>query len=100
VKASELDAGYDSEPELERGRWIIDMEPIATVATIKLHPCEPDELEEGEHLFHSHMWVKGTPLKFIIDSGRQKNLISAEFIKWLALPTTSHPQPYTIGWLR
>jgi hypothetical protein len=46
------------------------------------------------------MWVKGTPLHFIVDSGSQKNLISAEVIKWLALPTTPHPQPYTIGWLR
>jgi hypothetical protein len=46
------------------------------------------------------MWVKGTPLHFIIDSGSQKNLISAEVIKRLALPTTPHPQPYTIGWLR
>jgi hypothetical protein len=45
------------------------------------------------------MWVKGTPLNFIMDSGSQKNRISAEVIKWLALVTKSHPQPYTIGWL-
>jgi hypothetical protein len=45
------------------------------------------------------MWVKGTPLHFIVDSGSQKNLISVEVIKRLALPTTLHPQPYTIGWL-
>jgi hypothetical protein len=68
VKASESDAGSDSESEPERGRWIIDMEPSATVATTKLHPGEPDEPEEGECLFHSQMWVKGTPLHFIIDS--------------------------------
>jgi hypothetical protein len=45
------------------------------------------------------MWVKGTPLHFTIDSGSQKNLISTEVIKRLAMPTMSHPQPYTIGWL-
>jgi hypothetical protein len=45
------------------------------------------------------MWVKGTPLHFIVDSDSQKNLISAEVVKWLALPTTPHPQRYTIGWL-
>jgi hypothetical protein len=45
------------------------------------------------------MWVKGTLLHFIIDSGSQNNLISAEVIKRLALPTTLHPQPYTIRWL-
>jgi hypothetical protein len=46
------------------------------------------------------MWVKGTPMHFIVDSGSQKNLISEEVIKWLALPTMTHPRPYTIGWLR
>jgi hypothetical protein len=45
------------------------------------------------------MWVKGTLLHFIIDSGSQKNLISVEVVKRLALPTMPHPQPYTIGWL-
>jgi hypothetical protein len=45
------------------------------------------------------MWVKGTPIHFIIDRGSQKKLISVEVIKRLALPTMSHPQPYTIGWL-
>jgi hypothetical protein len=76
VKASESDVGYDSESEPERGRWIIDVEPSATAATTKLQPNEPDEPKEGEHLFHSHMWVKGTPLHFIVYSGRKKNLIS------------------------
>jgi hypothetical protein len=60
VKASESNVGYDSEPELERGRRIIDAEPSAIVATTKLQPGEPDEPEEGECLFHSQMWVKGT----------------------------------------
>jgi hypothetical protein len=76
------------------------MEPSATVATTKLQLGEPDEPEEGERLFHSKMWVKGTPLHFIVHSGSQKNLILAEVIKRLDLPTTSYPQPYTIGWLR
>jgi hypothetical protein len=99
VKASELDAGSDSKPKPKRGRWIIDAEPSAIVSTTKLQPSELDKREEGERLFHSQMWVKGTPLHFIIDSGSQKNLISAEVIKWLSLLTTPHPQPYTIGWL-
>jgi hypothetical protein len=95
VKAYESDVGSDSESELERGRWIIDMEPSAIVSTTKLQPGEPDEPEEGEHLFHSQMWVKGTPLHFIIDSGSQKNLISAEVIKRLALRQchTHNPTP-------
>jgi hypothetical protein len=77
VKASESDTGLDFEPKLERGRQIIDTEPSATVATTKLQPGEPDEPKEGELLFHSHMWVKGTPLHFIVDNGSHKNLILA-----------------------
>jgi hypothetical protein len=46
------------------------------------------------------MWVKGVPLRFIVDSGTQKNLISTEAVKQLRLSTTLHPQPYNIGWLR
>ena len=45
------------------------------------------------------MWVKGMPLHFVVDHENQKNLISAEFVKRLELPTTPHPQPYSIGWL-
>jgi hypothetical protein len=100
VKSSESDADYDSKPEPKRGRQIIDTKPSATIATTKLQRSEPDEPKEGENLFHSKMWVKGTSLHFIIDSSSQKNLISKKVIKRLALPTMSHPQPYTIGWLR
>ena len=75
------------------------MESNAIVSTTKLQLGEPDEPEEGEHLFHSQMWVKGTLLHFIVESVSQKNIISVEVIKWLALPTMPHPQPYTIGWL-
>jgi hypothetical protein len=46
------------------------------------------------------MWVKGTSLHFIVHSGSKKNLILVEVVKQLALPTTSHLQPYTIEWLR
>jgi hypothetical protein len=88
VEVSESDADFDSEPEPERGRWIIDVEPSATVVTTKLHPGEP---EEGECLFHSQMWVKGTPLHLIVDSGIHKNLILAKVFKRLALPTMPHP---------
>jgi hypothetical protein len=50
VKASESDVGSDSESEPEKGRWIIDMEPNATISTTKIQPDEPDEPEEGEPL--------------------------------------------------
>jgi hypothetical protein len=47
---------------------IIDKDPTAIVATTTIQPEEPTDHQEGEHLFHSHMWVKGTPLHFIVDS--------------------------------
>jgi hypothetical protein len=100
LKASESKVDSDSESNLEGGKQIIDVEPSAIVATTKVRPSEPKEPEEGECLFHSQMWVKGAPLHFIVDSGSQKNLISAEVVKRLDLPMTLHPQPYTISWLQ
>jgi hypothetical protein len=82
--------GFDFESEPDKGKQIIDAEPSATIATTKVQPSEPEEPEEGERLFHSQMWVKGAPLHFIVDSGSQKNLISAEVVKWLDFPTMPH----------
>jgi hypothetical protein len=53
VKASELEVDFDSESNYEGGKWIIDVEPSAKVATTKVHLSESEEPEEGEHLFHS-----------------------------------------------
>ena len=64
---------------------IIDVEPNATISTTKIKKDEPEDLEEGKRLFHSQMWVKGSLLQFIVDSESQKNLISAEVVKWLGL---------------
>jgi len=103
LKVSESDACSNSESELhkgnDKGKQIIDAEPNATVATTKIQKEEPEDLEEEERFFHSQMWVKGSPLQCIIDNRIQKNLISVEVVKRLGLPTTTHPQPYTIGWL-
>jgi hypothetical protein len=43
LKASKSDAGsnYDSKPE--KGRWIIEVEPNATIATTKIQPGESHE---------------------------------------------------------
>ena len=80
MRAYESDAcsNIESEPEkgTDRGKQIIDAEPNATVATTKIQKEEPEDLEEEECLFHSQIWVKGSPLQFIFDSGSQKNLIS------------------------
>jgi hypothetical protein len=97
LKDKESNQDLDLDLENNKRRQIIHVEPTATVATTKIKPKE--DPEEGEELFHSQMWVKGTPLHFIVDSGSQKNIISAEVVKQLDLPTTPHPQPYNIRWL-
>jgi hypothetical protein len=100
IKDKELNPDSESDCENTGKGQIIDADPTAIVATTAIQPEEPTYSEEGECLFHSQMWVKGTPLHFIVDSGSQKNLISAEVVKQLGLSTTPHPQPYNIGWLR
>ena len=103
LKALELDAFYDPESEPDKGndkgKQIIDADPSAIFSTTKIQREDAKDPKEGEHVFHSQMWVKGCPLQFLIDSGRRKNLILAEVMKQLSLLTISHSQPYTIGWL-
>jgi hypothetical protein len=103
MRASESDACSDTESKPEKGndkgKQIINAEPNATVATTKIQKEEPEDPVEEERLFHSQMWVKGSLLRFIVDSGSQKNLISTEVMKQLGLLTTTHPQSYTIVWL-
>jgi hypothetical protein len=78
-KEPNLDSEYDSENN-GKGQ-IIDADPTTIFTTAAIQPEEPIDPEEGESLFHSQMWMKGTPLHFIVDSGSQKNLISGEVVK-------------------
>jgi hypothetical protein len=80
IEVKDTEPNPDSESDLENieNRQIITVDPTVIVATTTIQPVD---LEEGEHLFHSQMWVKGTPLNFIIDNNSQKNLISAKVIK-------------------
>ena len=79
LKAPELDASSDPESEPDKGddkgKQIIDVDHSAIVATTKLQREDPEDLKEGQRLFHSQMWVKGSPLSFLFDGGRKKSLI-------------------------
>jgi hypothetical protein len=101
VEVKDTEMKPDSESDLENieKKQIIDAYPTAIVATTTIQPEELVYPEEGERLFHSNMWAKGTPLDFIVDNGRHNNLISAKVVKKLVFSTTPHPQPYNIGWL-
>jgi hypothetical protein len=91
IKDKEPNPNSESDSENTGKIQIIDANPTAIVATATIQPEEPTDPKEGGHLFHSQMWVKGTPLHFIFYRRSQKNLISAEVIKQLGLPTTPHP---------
>jgi hypothetical protein len=55
------DPNPDSESDSENNgkRQIINADPTAIIVTATIQPEEPTDPEEGERLFHSHMWVKG-----------------------------------------
>jgi hypothetical protein len=90
IKDKEPNPDSESDSENIGKGQIIDADPTAIVMTATIQPEEPTDPEEGERLFHSQMWVKGTSLHFIVDSRSQKNLISTEVIKQLGLSTTPH----------
>ena len=48
MKSSKLDLDSDSETEPDKGKWIIDAKPNATVTTAQIQPVEPEDPEEGE----------------------------------------------------
>ena len=66
IKDYESDAYFyiESEPKKgnDRGKNIINADPNTTIATTKIQMEEPEDSEEEESLFHSQMWVKGSPL--------------------------------------
>ena len=70
TKLGETGCYTDSESDYENTgkRQIIDADPTVIVATTTIQLEEPTYPEEGEHLFHSQMWVNGTLLHFIADS--------------------------------
>ena len=53
MNALELDLDSDSDSEMDKGKQIINAEPSVVVATSQIQPEDPEESEEGEHLFHS-----------------------------------------------
>jgi hypothetical protein len=99
LKEKESDPESYSYSDMEKGNHIINVESIATISTTNIQPDKSEEIEEGDHLFHSHMWVKGNPLHYIVENGSQNNMILTDVIKRLKLLRTEYPQPYTIGWL-
>ena len=85
LKEPKSDVFFDPESELDKGNYkgkkIIYADPNAIISTTNIQKEDPEDPEEGERLFHSQMWVKGSPLQFLIDSGSQKNLILVEVMK-------------------
>jgi hypothetical protein len=81
VKDMKSNPNLEFDPENTENRQIIDADPTASFSTTTIQLEEPVDPKEGECLFHSHMWVKGTPLHFIVDKDSQKNVISVKVLK-------------------
>ena len=81
IKDKELNTDSESDSENNGKRQIIDVDSTTIVVNTTIQLEEPTDPKEGEFLFHSHMWVKGTSLHFIVDSRIPKNLISVEVVK-------------------
>jgi hypothetical protein len=77
LKEIELSPELESDSDNNKRRQLIDEKPTTTITTATILLEEPEDPKEGQCLFHSQMWVKGTPLHFIIYSRRQKNLFLA-----------------------
>jgi hypothetical protein len=95
VEVKDMEANHDSEsnPENIENRQIIDANPTATIMTTTILLEDPIDPKEGECLFHLQIWVKGTPLHFIVDNDSQRNAISCKVIKQLGLSTIPHLYP-------
>ena len=68
IKDKESNLDSKSDYENTGKRQIMDVDPTAIFMTAVIQQEEPTDPEEGERLFHSHMWVKGTLLHFIVDN--------------------------------
>jgi hypothetical protein len=66
IKETNLSLNSDFGSNNNKRRHIIDAKPTAIVVTTTIQPEEPEDPEEGEHIFHSQMWVKGTPLHLLL----------------------------------
>jgi hypothetical protein len=51
-------------------------------------------------LFTHNCQIKHELATLILDNGSQKNLIAQDLVQCLQLPTTSHPEPYQLGWVQ
>jgi hypothetical protein len=53
LKEKESGPGLDFDSENNKGKYIINAKPTATIMTSKIQLEEPKELEHGESLFRS-----------------------------------------------
>lgn len=94
---------YDDEHHVQSSEEILtgDVGELLVVRRTCLAPRHSDDSSPQRHnIFVSTCTVKGKVCRFIIDSGSCENVVAADAVTKLALPTEVHPKPYSLAWLQ
>ncbi|EEF42782.1 conserved hypothetical protein, partial [Ricinus communis] len=80
-------------PELNEGT------PLSLVAHRALTVKDASAGDQRENLFHTRCLVGTSSLSVIIDSGSCCNILNEKVVRVLNLPTSPHPQLYSLQWI-
>ncbi|XP_048228355.1 uncharacterized protein LOC125369599 [Ricinus communis] len=80
-------------PDLNEGT------PLSLVARRALTVKDASVGDQRENLFHTRCLVGTSSLSVIIDSGSCCNILNEKVVRVLNLPTSPHPQPYSLQWI-
>ncbi|GKV43146.1 hypothetical protein SLEP1_g50479 [Rubroshorea leprosula] len=99
---TEGESDDDSMPPLEADdgmEYAVDGELLVTRRALNVQAKEDDEVQR-DNIFHTRCHVKNKVCSVIIDGGSCTNVASTVLVEKLNLPTTKHPRPYKLQWLK
>ena len=75
-------------------------ENLIVQRTLSLQNKWDECVQQCENLFYTHCLVVNKLCNMIADSGSYTNVASTLLVEKLKLPTTKHPRPYKLQWLK
>ncbi|XP_062098356.1 uncharacterized protein LOC133804215 [Humulus lupulus] len=72
---------------------------VCILEKLLLAPHQPSPSQRNS-LFRTRCTVNTKVCDVVIDSGSTENVVSKALVKTLGLPTSPHPRPYKIGWIK